>query len=86
MTTLVERTINTQKEELKKVHNERFTQGDVEFRLIYEGGLSESIAILARRAGDRNFKYFDGFNAYKFFNAKQVVSYAKALTAQRLDL
>ena len=83
MTTLIERTLKTQKNNLKQAHNERYTQGDYEFRIIYEGGLAESFAIMAREIGGRNFRYFDGFSAYKLHNKEQVVSYAKALTSQK---
>ena len=85
MIPLVERTLRTQKEQLKLAHNERYTQGELEFRIIYEGGLAESFAILSRKKGERNFKYFDGLSAYKLYNAEQVISYAKALTSQRLN-
>jgi len=84
MTTLIERVIRTQSESIKQAHNERFEMDGYEFRIIYEGGLAESIAILRRRIGDRNFKYFDGFSAYKLYSKEQVVSYAKALTSQKL--
>lgn len=84
METLVKRFIRTQKENLKQTHNERYEQGDYEFRLIYEGGLAESFAILYRRIGERNFKYFDGFSAYKFNNKEQVIAFAKALTSQKM--
>ena len=86
MTTLIERTLRTQREQLKLAHNERFTKGEYEFRLIYEGGLAESFAILARKQGERNFNYFDGFSAYKFYTTEQVLAFAKAQASQRLGL
>ena len=84
MTTLVKRFIRTQKENLKQAHNFRFTYGEHEFRLIYEGGLAESFAIMYRKIGDRNFRYFDGFSAYKLYDKEQVISLAKALASQKL--
>ena len=82
MTTLVERTIRTQRENLKKAHNSRFIANGNEYRITYSGGLAEFFAIYGRRVGERNFKYIDGFSAYKFYTKEQVVSYAKALVAE----
>lgn len=77
--TLVERTLRAQRDNLKEAHNYRFTKGGYEYRLLYEGGLAESFSIMRRREGERNFKYYDGFSAYKFFTKEQVIAYAKAV-------
>ena len=82
--TLIERTIKTQKAELKKAHNERFIIGDFEFRLIYEGGLAEFFRIMCRKVGERNFKYLTGFNSYKLVSKEAVINHAKELVSQKV--
>ena len=84
MASLVERFIIMQRETLKQAHNFRFTYEGYEFRLIYEGGLAESFSVLWRKIGDRNFRHFDGFSAYKLYDKEQVISFAKALVSQKL--
>ena len=84
MTSLVERTIRTQKENLRKVHNVRFIIGDTEYKLTYVGGLSEYIAIDARKVGHRNFKCANGFAGYKFYTAEDAIEHAKKLVSENL--
>ena len=52
--TLIERTIRAQKERLKKVNNERFTIGDMEYRISYDGGVAEFISVYGRK-GNKPF-------------------------------
>lgn len=86
MLNLTERTIRTQRENLKSAHNERYTQDGNEFRLLYEGGLGEAFSIVVRRVGERDFKTCGGFSAYKLYTKEQVINYAKALTAQSEEI
>lgn len=68
-----------QKTELKKAHNARFTKGDTEYRIKYEGGIAESFGIYSRPIGGRDFKYVAGFAGYKLYTKEQVISIAKTM-------
>lgn len=80
MQTLAERFIRMQKENLRKVNNYRFTKNGYEYRISYDGGLSEFISIYGRREGTSNqFRYIHGFSAYKMTNKEQIIAKAEEL-------
>lgn len=81
--TLAERTVKTQRENLKKVHNARFEYNGYEYRLSYHGGVAEFISIDGRKKGTEQFRYIDGFVGYKLFNRDQAIAYAKNLIMSR---
>ena len=82
MVTLAERFIRNQKEALKDANNARFTVGEWEYKLAYEGGIAESFAIYGRRKGTSDYSYINGFMGFKLFNREQVIAMAKALVAK----
>ena len=80
--TLVERTVRAQRERLKKVNNERFTIGDMEYRITYEGGVAEYISVYGRR-GTRPFHYITGFFGFKLNTVEEVIAKAKDLAYKK---
>ena len=76
MTTYVDRIIRTQKTTLKKAHNERFRLYDMEYRIIYEGGIGEYFSVYGRKGTER-FRFVCGFNAYKMHSVEEVIENAK---------
>lgn len=80
--TLIERTIRAQKERLKKVNNERFTIGDMEYRISYDGGVAEYISVYGRK-GNKPFHYIDGFFGFKLNNAEEIIAKAKDLAYKK---
>ena len=85
MTTTAERVVRTQRNNLKKVHNKRFTYKDYEYRIEYVGGLSEYIAVDGRKIGTKVFKSVTGFAGYKFQTAEDVFTHAKTLVMNIVD-
>ena len=75
--TIAQDIINKQRTALKQAHNARFTKGDMEYKICYEGGISESFGVYGRPIGARNFKYLTGFAGYKMYNKEQVIALAK---------
>ena len=74
-----ERTINALKSELKKVNNMKFTNGDTDYRIEYEGGLAEYIGIYGRKKGGIAFRFVDGFPAYDLGTKERVIDKAKQI-------
>ena len=76
---IAERIINEQKGNLQELNNKRFIDGNMEYRLSYDGGIAESITIQGRRVGTKDFVYINSFNAYTFKTAKEAFDYAKSI-------
>ena len=83
--TMAERVLRTQKENLKAVDNYRFKANGIEYRIRYEGGLSETINVYGRKDSAKPYRYVDGFAGYKMHDKEQVIAYAKGLIAQRQE-
>lgn len=83
--TMAERTLRAQKETLKSVDNYKFTADGMEYRIRYEGGLSETINVYGRKDSAKPYRYVDGFAGYKMHDKEQVIAYAKGLVTQRQD-
>ena len=79
--TLAERTIRTQKDNLKEVHNTRFAVNGWEIKLAYVGGIGEFIDILGRQNTEKPFKSIGGFFAYNMNKANEVVDHAFHMVA-----
>ena len=79
---LAERIIATQRNNLRKANNARFENNGFEYRIIYNGGLSEFMAIFGRPVGKRNFHYIKGFPAYKMHNKEEVIAEAMRLVCK----
>ena len=82
--TIAERTIMTQRENIRKAHNARFNYKDMEFRITYDGGLSEFFSIHGRRRGTEQFKYVSGFAGYKYATKDDVIEHAKTVIMQKI--
>ena len=82
--TKAERIILATKVELRKVHNEKFSVGDTDYRISYEGGIAEYIAIYGRKKGGLAYRYIAGFNGYDYSTKDQVINKAKEIIAEKL--
>lgn len=74
-----EQIIRAIKNELKKVHNTRFTVGDTNYRIEYEGGIAEYIAVYGRKKGGLLYRFVDGFYGYNCHTKDQAIDMAKSL-------
>ena len=77
--TVAERRITATRDELKKAHNTKFTVGDTDYKIAYEGGIAEYIGIYGRKKGGLLFRFVAGFNGYDYTTKEQVISKAKEL-------
>lgn len=71
------------RETLKKAHNLRFKIGKQEFRLRYDGGITEHFTIQARRSTAEKFRFHDSFDAFAMKSTEDVISFARALLGVR---
>ena len=55
--------IEMQRRDFRKLHNKKFTRGNYEYRIRYEGGFAEFFAIQRREIGAHKFKYYGGLGA-----------------------
>ena len=67
-----------QREALREAHNSRFSIGDWEYRVRYDGGLAEAFSIYGRKGGG-GFSYITGFSGFKCHSKEQVIALAKEL-------
>ena len=72
--------LNRQKE-IKKAHNARFVIDDKEYRIMYEGGISESFGVYERpvKGARKQFKYVTGFAGFRLADKQQVILMAKGM-------
>ena len=78
------RLIRAKKEELRKANNTKFTVGDTDYRIEYDGGVAEYIAIYGRKRGGLLYRFVDGFAGYDYSTKDQVVNKAKELIKAQL--
>ena len=76
---IAERIIGAQKKNLSELNNKRFTRGNMEYRLSYDGGIAEFVTIQGRRCGTDDFRYINGFNGYMFTTTAEALAHAKKL-------
>ena len=81
--TVAERNIIAKKMELKKLNNTRLKVGPTEYRIMYEGGVGEYIALYERKNDNQMFRFADGFNAYSM-TKDEALRKAKEITVQRM--
>lgn len=62
-----------QEKSLKKVNGLRFFNCGYEYKVVWEGGITCFVSLWRREIGKRNFKYYHGFGAYKFWCVGQVL-------------
>lgn len=71
--------IGIQERGIRKIDGVRFEHKGFEYRLTYEGGFAAFVRIDRRQVGKRNFKYYNGFGAYNYWKAEQVMEKVKEL-------
>lgn len=67
----------TQQSELKKAHNAKFKQGEKEYRIVYEGGLSCAFCVYGREDRTKPYTLVATFAGYKLYSKSQVIAMAK---------
>lgn len=76
MTTLIDRKLRMQRQNIKESHGKRFFMQGMEYRIVYDGGVGEYVSVYGRRGSDR-FRFINGFYAYMLHTADEVISTAK---------
>ena len=75
---LTERTLRAQKKALNGAHNKRFEQGNKEYIIKYEGGISEFVGVYGRRKGStKAFRYVTGFEGFRAKSTDEIIEQAK---------
>lgn len=72
-----------QRETLKKAHNWRITKDKIEYRLRYDGGITEHFTIQGRRSTAEPFRYVNSFDAFRMSKTEEVISFARSLLCVR---
>ena len=77
--TIAESFADRQSMMVMKVHNWRYKTKAMEYRLRYDGGITEHITIQGRRNEKYPFRYVNSFDAYTMKTPTEIIDHASAM-------